>query len=180
LPEADTAVSPPLSPAAAFKAGPVPTPEVENPVRAFIPPQREAFYRLLQGQLQTSETARNHYVARPEAAVTREQMLRPAFWSHVAKMLRAGDRIDALSADASWFMELVVRASDGVEVAIGELRFVAFDAIAQRNPDDYEIAYKGPVVRWRITRKADGVIVQENLQSKLAAEAWLASPLIDK
>lgn len=159
-------------------------PEIKEAVvpleRQFKAPKREAFYRILRGELQSAETAHNCWTAKPQASVTREHMLRPAFWAHVAKSLCVGDRIEVLSGDASWFLELIVRACDGIEVVMGELRYVAFDAIAQRNPDEYEIAYKGPTVKFRITRKLDNVVVKEGLQSKLAAEAWLASPLVDK
>lgn len=173
----ETTAAPAAPPAPRWPNPPQP---IEAPVRAFIPPKRETFRRLLRGQLHTTETAHNCWTARPEADVTREQMLRPAFWAHVARDLRVGDRIEVLSGEASWFQELIVRACDGIEVVMGELRFVSFEAMGVRNPDEYEIAYKGPTVKFRITRKIDNVIVQEGLQTKLAAEAWLASPIVDK
>ncbi len=158
-------------------------PTVETPVvpleRQFVAPKRATFYRLLQGQLQTSETARNFYVAKPDPTVSRADMLRKPFWSHVARTLRQGDRIDVLAADGSWFLELIVRACDGTEAEVGELRYVTFGAIAERNPDDYEIAMKG-AAKWRITRKLDNVVVKEGLESKGAALAWLATPLTDR
>lgn len=158
-------------------------PTVETPVvpleRQFKAPKRAAFYRLLQGQLQSTETARAHYIAKPDPTVTRADILRKAFWSHVARTLRPGDRIDVLADDSSWFMELVVRASNGTEAEVGELRYVTFDAIAARNPDDYEIAKKGPA-KWRITRKIDNVVVKEGLESEGAALAWLATPLTEQ
>lgn len=159
---------------------PNPPAQPEAPVRVFVPPKRETFYRLLRGQLHTSETAHNTWTAKPEAGVTREQMLRPAFWAHVARDLRVGDHIEVLSGDTSWFLELIVRACDGIEVVVGELRHVSFAAIASRNPDDYEIAYKGPVAKHRITRRVDNVVIKEGIATKAEAEAWLASPIVDK
>lgn len=176
--ETETATAP-TKPAPRWPNPPV----VETPVvpleRQFKAPKRAVFYRLLQGQLQNTETARAHYVGKPDPTVGRADMLRPAFWSHVARVLRRGDRIDILAADASWFLELVVRACDGVEAEVGELRYVTFNAIAARSLDDYDIALKG-AAKWRVTRKSDNVVVKEGFESKAAAEAWLMTPLIDK
>lgn len=150
------------------------------PVRAFVMPKRPAFPRILDGQLPASEFARNVWIAKPEPHVTKNDMLRPVFWSHVAKKLRVGDRIEALSSDTTWFAELIVRAVAGLEVIVGELRHIQFDSIGTRNAADYEVKWVSPTIGFRVTRLDDKAVVKEGLKSKEAVAAWMAEPLADK
>jgi hypothetical protein len=132
------------------------------------------------GQVQPQETARNVWIFRPTEDITKEDMLRPAFWTHVARLMRVNDRIEVLSQDASWYAELIVRAVGPLEVATGLLAFTQFDAIAAPSEDEYTVAWKGPTAKWRITRVADKLTLREGFSSEAAAKAWLATPLSDR
>ena len=132
------------------------------------------------GQVQIQETARNVWIFRPTEDITKEDMLRPAFWTHVARQMRVNDRIEVLSQDASWYAELIVRAVGPLEVATGLLAFTQFDAIAAPSEDEYLVAWKGPTAKWRITRVSDKQTLREGFASEALAKAWLATPLTDR
>ena len=132
------------------------------------------------GQVQLQEAARNVWIFRPSEDITKEDMLRPPFWTHVATQRRVNDRIEVLSQDASWYAELIVRAVGPLEVVTGLLAFTEFNAIAAPTEDEYTIAWKGPTAKWRITRAADKLTLREGFSSEAAAKAWLATPLADR
>lgn len=129
------------------------------------------------GQIATQEVARNVWIFRPGEDITKEDMLHPAFWTHVARQMRVNDRIEVLSQDASWYAELIVRAVGPLEVVTGLLAFTEFNAIEATSEDEYDIAWKGPAAKWRITRRADKAMVRDGFESKEMALAWLALPL---
>lgn len=170
MPEADT-VAPKTLPA------PSPTP----PERVFVVPKRPTFTRILDSQLIKDDFARNLWVAKPDRSISKDDMLKPTFWAHVVKnKLRRGDRIEVLAEDGTWFAELIVRAINGVEVVMGELRHVRFDGVSTRSAADYDTKWVSPAIGYRVTRTSDGVVVKEGLMSKEAIAAWLAEPLLDK
>ena len=154
--------------------------DMPRPERLFVMPKRPSFPRILDGQLPSGEYARNVWIAKPDPHVTKEDMLRPVFWEHVVKKLRVGDRIEALSSDTTWFVELIVRATQGAEgpeILVGELRYLQFDQIETRNEDDYDSKWISPAVGFRVTRRSDGAVVKEGLMSKPALAAWFGKPL---
>jgi len=132
------------------------------------------------GQIALQEAARNVWIFRPGEPIEKEDMLRPAFWTHVARQMRVNDRIEVLAQDASWYAELIVRAVAPLEVAVGLLAFTEFDAIATPSEDEYQIAWKGPSAKWRITRVADKATIKEGFASEGAAKAWLALPISER
>lgn len=131
------------------------------------------------GQMQLQEVGCRVWLAHPEAGVTKDDMLNPIFWAHVAKQFRRNDKISALAADGAWFAEFVVRAANQLEVLVGQINFVEFDKVAAVNADEYEIEWKGGA-KWRITRLADRVVMKDGFASKEGALAWLALPLEER
>ena len=150
------------------------------PTDAKISPVIKFRGKITAGQLQTQEIGRNVWIASPEAGVTKDDMLNPVYWGHVARKLRRNDKITALAADATWYAEFVVRASNALEALVGLTSFVEFDKVEAVNADEYEIAWKGPAAKWRITRLADRVVMKDGFSSKEGAAAWLALPIEER
>lgn len=138
------------------------------------------FAKLNVGQMTLQETAANVWLARPEAGVTKDDMLRPVYWAHVAKKLRTADTIKVLAADATWYAEFVVRAAGPLEAVVGEIKFAEFKAIESAAPEEYDIAWAGPSAKFRVTRRSDKATMKDGFASKEAAAAWLAMPLEDR
>ena len=131
---------------------------------------------LLQHQMTSAEFARNVWHVHPEEGVTVEDMLDPKFWAHVAKSLKANDRIEVSPMTGSWYAELLVRGASDTEAAVGLLSWVEFDSAAPVS-EEYEVRFRGRR-RWGVLRKSDGVIVAEDLAIKKMAEDWVADQLL--
>ena len=133
---------------------------------------------LLQGRIKLAEFVRNVHGATPEAGITLEDMQRPEYWAHVAKTLRAGDRIEVLPEDKSWFAELFVRSQNDNTVHVAVLKHVVFDKPAAKsvgkpdNAEPYKVEHKGSM-GWSVIRKSDKAVVFQGGQSRKDAEAWV-------
>jgi hypothetical protein len=115
---------------------------------------------------------------------TRQSILEPSFWAHVAARLRPQARIEVLAADGSWFSELIVRSigpsgARPTEARVSELRHVDLDladAAAMKAADDAPMTavYKGPTVKWGVQH--GNVLLVSGLANKQAAMDWIANP----
>ncbi len=60
------------------------------------------------GRMKLAEHARNVHVVSVPAGVTLEQAMVPAFWAHVAHMIKPKDRFELWAEDRSWFADVIV------------------------------------------------------------------------
>lgn len=130
---------------------------------------------ILDGKVQGAEFVRTVYHATSDLDTTFEDVVRPEYWVHVARRLRPLDEIVIVSEDASWYARLLVVGSAGNNVRVKAIEYVDFSATEVKTPPGYEIKYAGRIARFRVTRKTDGHVLQEGLQTREDAEAWLAT-----
>lgn len=112
----------------------------------------------------------------PEVATSFEDLFRPEYWAHVAATVLAGDRIEALAEDMSYFAELLVVDASRNWVKVKLLRKVELteeEAEPLVVDEEYEVKWRGNR-RWSVVRRVDGAVLQENLASKAEGYAWLA------
>jgi hypothetical protein len=134
--------------------------------------------KLIEHELALAEYARTDRVATPEPGTTLDDMLDPAYWTHVAKVLRPFDRIDVRPADGTWFAELLVRTVEPFSVKVHVLQHVEFDraatpgAVEVKIPEGYELVHRGRA-GWSVKRLADGVLIHEGARDRASAAAWL-------
>lgn len=128
--------------------------------------------KLLDNQMRQAEFDRNIYSLRPEHGTTLADVCTQEFWVHVAKRLKAGDRIEVMPVDGSWFAELYVRSANDKEVSVFVLRHVDFMAgEAPVESDLYEVKFAGRA-KWRVLRRSDKEIMIDGLE-KAAADDWV-------
>jgi hypothetical protein len=136
--------------------------------------------RIIQHELQSAEYKRRDLIAQPEAGTTLAEMLDPNYWTHVAKQLQPGDRIDVRPADGSWFAELLVRAVAPFAAKVHVLQHVEFDAQAATerapDPEGYELKHRGKN-GWCVVRSVDKVVLTQEHPSAEAARLWLTQHL---
>jgi hypothetical protein len=137
--------------------------------------------KLLPNQLPVAENEYRNLVARPEAGTTLLEMQNPAYWAHVAKMLRGGDHIEVWPADRSWWAELLVLVVEPFAVVVHVLREASFHsagvALADiEAPEGYEFKHRG-AKGWAVMRLDDKTELQGGHSSKEAAAAWLSAHL---
>lgn len=131
--------------------------------------------QILSSNFKQAEFHRNVWSVTPEQGTTPEELAKSEAWVHVSKNLKAGDRIEAVAVDGSWFAEFFVRSVEGVNVKVFPLRVVHFDAKAPAQKDEeseFTIKWAG-ASKWRGLRKSDGAVLIEGLASKEDVKAWL-------
>lgn len=137
-------------------------------------------------QLREAEHYRTTWQLTVDKDETRQSILEPTFWAHVASRLRPQARIEVLSADGAWFSELIVRSigptgARPTEARVTELRHVDLDAADKAHreaaPDStFEAVWKGPGAKWAVMRKGDKQLLVSGLENKQAALDWIANP----
>jgi hypothetical protein len=137
-----------------------------------------AVQQLLSSKLRLAEAVRSTYVATVEANTTRDTLLKPDFWAHVANKLRVNDRIEVFYEDGSAFAELTITSLGRNWVKVFELRYVSLtpklpEALKTqaKYPDGYDVQYKGPSKKWTVLRGSE--VIKDGCQEKPEAEAWL-------
>lgn len=129
---------------------------------------------LIQPQFRQAEFSRNIWSAVPQAGTTKEDVLKPEFWMHVQRQLKIGDRVEVSPESGEWLLELLVRAVSANGPVFHTLHAHVFNATDLPASADYEVKFGGGA-KWRVIRKADRHVLVEGLQTREAAEAWLAS-----
>jgi len=127
--------------------------------------------------IEESTYARTIWQVKPEIMVTVKDMLEPDFWAHVAKQLRAGDRIEAIPSDRHYFAEFFVLAASTNWAKLVLLREVT---IIKNNDktvtDGFTVAFAG-AHKWRVTRGDE--ILSKDHDDKASASKWLAENMQD-
>jgi hypothetical protein len=123
-----------------------------------------------------SEVVRNQWVAEPEFGTPPEALLDPAYWAHVSAQLRRGDIITALSADNSYYTELLVLDAGKLFAKVLQLRCISITQAQMLNvtvPEGFEIKFRGPKL-WSVLRGKDVLV---DGKDKAGAEQWLKEHL---
>ena len=134
--------------------------------------KKSRFFHVLDSFMAPGEVVRNVWCVSPEVETTIDTFLKPETWSHVARKLRKGDKIEVTAFDGAWWAEFLVRSIEGLDVRVGLLRAKQWEA-EQLNAAEYEIQWGGQIARARVVRLSDKYVMVEGLASKAAAQDWL-------
>lgn len=134
---------------------------------------------LRERSLRPAEQDRVVYRAYPDTGTAYEDLLNPAYWAHTARTLKRFDRIEVVPEDESYYIELlVIRVIPG-GVIVKELSKTVFDEPAMEDDalGDIEIKYSGPLARYRVTRKSDGIVLAEGamVETRQMAEEFVVN-----
>ena len=130
-------------------------------------------------RIEQAEFVRNVLHATPEAGTSHEEMLKPEYWTHVAKQLKPGTIIQAVPEDGLWFAEFYVVAASRTWAKVSLLRFHELSEIA--TPDvvdkgaEYKVEWGGAVHKWRLVRLSDKQVIKKEMQSKEDAQLALVN-----
>jgi len=112
---------------------------------------------LLPNKLAIRDYATGWYSLFPPPGVTREHVVDPNYWVHIASRLKANDRIEVVAEDGSLDMDLRVIAVDPsvqkLWAQVRVLRSYEAEAVAEKPAVDtggYRYEWAGPVHRWRV------------------------------
>lgn len=136
--------------------------------------------KIQDGRFQVSDFMVNRFDAQIEPGITREQLLRQEYWSHVAGRVTPYSEITARWDDGSHYAKLLVLDSGPGWVKVQILHWWDLDAPdtvdTQSTPasaDDFEIIYKGAKLKHIVLRKSDQKVIHEGEARKSGAEEWL-------
>ena len=122
--------------------------------------------------IEEAVAARNIWQVKPEIAVTVEDLLKPEYWAHVARRMRAGDRVEAVPDDRHYFAEFFVLAASSNWAKLVLLREVTIiKDNEQIVSEDFMVAFAG-AHKWRVTRGDE--VLSKGHDDKDSATKWLA------
>ncbi len=154
--------------------------EVKSPTLPPVPPVSDAHIqapkpkKLNEADFTLTEAAQVFNTVSPPAGTTREDMLSPVFWSHVAGKLRPMTEIRAMPKDGAWYALYLVLYADRTQAKVKELSFWQInDNIAAAPDDDFYVKWISPPVKFGVVRKADKECVKDGFASKEDAHKWL-------
>lgn len=114
------------------------------------------------------------WVAAPPAGVTLEDVLKPEYWAHVARVLRPLAKICIFPEDGSWEAELRVRDAGDRWANVSLIRHQPWGAKSDIAADGrFRIEWAGPHHKYRILRLADQTVMESGFTTKEAAYARL-------
>jgi len=101
-----------------------------------------------------------------------EDLLEPNYWSNVAQVLRAGDRIEVVPDDRHYFVELFVLGASKNWAKVVLLRNITLYKDNEKEVGtEFVIDFGGPH-KWRV-RTTTGDVLVKDLETKEAASIWL-------
>ena len=125
---------------------------------------------------------------RAQAGITREQLLTPEYWSHVAELMTPWSEITVRPDDGIYYAKFLVRECTRGWAKVKLLEWhdlntpdVAMSQSKAGERNDYDIVWKGPTKKHVVIRKSDSQVISEGEHMrKEQAEAWLADFLTTK
>ena len=130
--------------------------------------------QLLPGAIQPAEQVCNRWRVTITNDTSNQDVVKPVFWGHIAKMLRSGDVIEVLSDDQTRFMELLVLYSRRTEACVAVLREQNIKAAAKIDEivSDYQIVFRGQRFKYGVMRGKD--VVKDGFETEDLAKEHLS------
>ena len=135
--------------------------------------------KLAQADFSLTESVQVSHTAYPPVGTTREDVLNPLFWSHVAKSMRSSDTINVLPKDGAWYAEFLVIYADQIQAKVKELNYWVLEEIKESDLETelYQVKWISPPVKWGVVRKADKHVVKDSFPMKIEAVKWMQEHL---
>ena len=126
-------------------------------------------------RLLTREQAVRTWHITVEPDQTLEDVMEPAFWCHVAKMMEPHQRIHVDVADGTWSAVLMVRdvAPHSVATSLEFHADMSEDVATLGDAADYKVEWAGPHHKNRVVRVSDNMVIKHGFAQKAEAEAWV-------
>lgn len=132
---------------------------------------------LAPGALKSAEFVRQVWRIVVPAGTKVADMLKPAYWGHVAPQLRPGDLIESVTEDNSLFCEFLVRYSRRLEASVSLLREVQLvpPTITEQEVAEYQVVFRG--ARSKHTVLKGQSVIKDGFDTDGQAKAWLTDYL---
>lgn len=148
----------------------------DRPVQA-APTTPRRLSKPTETRLKLADFQRNRFLLSPEKGVDVNDLLQPAFWSHIAGKFRPYDEITVIPEDGGFYATLLVIACDRLWAKVHLLQHVdltiARKDLPQVEIEGYAVEWKGPLAKFAAIRKSDGVVLKDLFQNQLEGWQWL-------
>ena len=115
-----------------------------------------------------AEFVQKRYVCKIPADLTFDEVLKPAFWTHVGQLLRQWDRIEVRPEDATYVAELVVIDAGPL---FAKVALVAKKALEVKSDDAASLLIEPVGGKFRVRRGAD--VMKDSLATRKDAQRWI-------
>jgi hypothetical protein len=124
-----------------------------------------------------AEQVRQDWVVNAEQGTSVADVMDPQYWAHMAAHLQPWDRIDVRLETGEWLLELLVINKGRNWAQVHMLAQHDLETRAETMPaaQKHKVEWKGPQHKWCVIRLADSEMIQRELGSKEAANAWLST-----
>lgn len=128
-----------------------------------------------------SEFISTNWRAVLEQGTTLDDIKEPKFWSYCAVKLRQFDEITVIEESGAFRTHVIVTACDRTWATVAvithtPLREQTAEEAQPKAPtlEEYRVAHRGPIHKWRVERVSDGFVLFKEGQTKVEADTWLA------
>lgn len=124
-------------------------------------------------RMKAAEFVRKVYHAEPSIDDTKEDILRPEYWLHMAPNMKPGDKIEMLWENGEQYAEALVLSATGKGASIGftlEPMKLAIPEMPKTGSSLYDVKWAGRHAKHRIIRLSDNEIMRSGFDS--APDAW--------
>lgn len=134
-------------------------------------------FNLKEKHFKQADVARTRWHACIEHGVAFDEVLKPEFWSHVARQFKIADTIEVISQDQRFYAELYVLNCDGSNWAkVALVHFVDLteqDKKSVVKAEEFEIMWNGANGGFSVVRISDREKLATNCKTKEEAQIWL-------
>jgi hypothetical protein len=127
-----------------------------------------------------AEQRRQEWVVDAEEGTTIEDIMDPAYWSHMSAQFQVFDHVEVRLETGEWIAELIV-LTPGRNYARVFLKakhdLMSAEKDEPQTAITHKVEFKGPQRKHVVIRIADGAVIQEGIAAKSEAQAWLAAYL---
>ncbi len=117
-------------------------------------------------RMKEQEFLRVWWVVTVEHGTTKEDILKPEFWTQVAIKLKPYNRIDIQADDGSFFAEFLVITCDKTYANVKELSWTELNTTKEQPHEEFYAKWRGPHLKWSVIRSSDKEAVKEGMETK--------------
>jgi hypothetical protein len=152
--------------------------------RKFMTQSSKSFEALNPTRFKSSEYARNTFHASAHTGASKDDILNPPFWAHIASQVSRFDHIEVVEERGVWWADLLItskieKPGKPPTITVDILHFKKLeayrnlDAEPATSPDEnYEVKFRGPK-KWSVIHKDTREILVEGLETAEEGQKWV-------
>lgn len=120
------------------------------------------------------EQLRQDWVVNAEEGTTIQDVLNPAYWSHMSAQMQIYDHVEVRLETGEWILDLIVLGVGRNWATVHLAHKHDLQPVEDSMPSmqSLSVAWKGPQLKWVVIRLSDSEILQKNFESKGDAQVW--------